>query len=148
MAEQKEKIWYEHLKGVLEVVRDIAVLTIFVMLLVSPGFVKQRLTDAGFKSGNLAGFVWEAEAALENAMEETKEATANVAALERQLQDARVELTQLRAVPALSAEAREHVSRLATKMEKTMAETSTARDRLQKSLGAQQTLIKQLRVKR
>src|SRR5687767_8539599 len=116
------KRWYEHWKGGLEVVRDGAILGLFAALLINPLAIKDRLTKAGFTKGSFAGLEW--EAALQHSVEEVREATSSVATLEKQLEESRAELIQLRTTPGLPADARDRIVRLGTKFDTTAAQTT------------------------
>lgn len=139
-----EEAGYKKFQGWLQVVRDSAILLVLASLLLFPSFVNDRLTKAGFTKASLAGFEW--ERTLETAVQETKSATESVATLEKQLEASRAELEQLRASPAISPQAREQISRLSTNIGKTTAATSNVRDRLNKSLGAQEAIIQNMKV--
>src|SRR4051794_40372653 len=63
-------------KDVISTLRDSVVFLVFLLLLLAPGTIKERLHAAGFTKGNIAGFEWQAE--LEKAAEQTKSAGQSV----------------------------------------------------------------------
>jgi septal ring factor EnvC (AmiA/AmiB activator) len=53
----KEKI--EILQGILNILRDSSIFSIFLLLVLLPQFMYRKLVDAGFVKGQIAGFTWE-----------------------------------------------------------------------------------------
>lgn len=137
-----QKAGYEKVQGWLQAIRDFAILVVLASLLLFPSFVNNRLTRAGFTKASIAGFEW--ESALQTAAQQTKEATQTITNLEKQLQDSRAQLAQLQASASLPPDAREQVAKLSRKIENTTEETTLAKEKLQRSLGAQQAIVQQV----
>ena len=73
MAEENSKLeqWSTALKNLVSTLRDAVFFILFLLLLLSPSTIKERLLAAGFTKGNIAGMDWEG---LKQSAEETKAA--------------------------------------------------------------------------
>ena len=72
MAEKKGSLeqFTSALKNTVSALRDSVLFFLFVLLLFFPGTVKDRLLEAGFTKGNIAGLEWEGQ--LKQSAEQTK----------------------------------------------------------------------------
>lgn len=50
--------WIATGKDLLALLRDLVLVLLFLMLLIGPGFIGERLSRAGFEQGSLMGFTW------------------------------------------------------------------------------------------
>ncbi len=69
-AGSKVEIFGTVIRNLVSALRDSVVFLLFVLLLFTPGTIRDRLVSAGFTKGSIAGFEWEAE--LKSAAEQTK----------------------------------------------------------------------------
>ena len=72
MADEKSGFekWLSSSKGLVSTLRDGVFFVLFLLLLLFPGTVKDRLKAAGFTKGKLAGFEWESE--IKHSTDQTK----------------------------------------------------------------------------
>ena len=82
----------DNLKGIISIVRDGMITLVLFLLLLVPACVNQRLIDAGFKKGNIAGFEW--EAAVKENNEKLFTAAATINSLQGQLSKTAVALKE------------------------------------------------------
>ena len=129
-------------KEIAVAVREWLITLILVLLLVFPTFIKHRLELAGFVKGSIAGFEWQAE--LKAAQQQASEASQTITAVESQLQALRPEVEQLRTSSTLSPEARDKITNLSERIDKTTSETGIAKEKLRFSLEKQQAIMQKL----
>jgi hypothetical protein len=72
MADEKSSLetWSSALKDLVSTLRDGVFFVLFLLLLLSPGTVKNRLIAAGFTKGNIGGMEWEGQ--IKQSAEQTK----------------------------------------------------------------------------
>lgn len=73
----------ENAKGVVSIVRDGLITLVLIFLIATPAWVNQRLMNAGFVKGSIAGFEWQAAVKDNNA--KLTEATNTINALQGRL---------------------------------------------------------------
>jgi hypothetical protein len=126
------------LKDLVSTVRDLLLLALFVLLLINPKFINDRLVAAGFTKGSIAGFEWEKQ--LQTSTEQTKAAGETVQKADENYSDLVARLNDLEhrvTDPAVKTE----VKNLGQVAEKSRLEIQAADTTLKHSLAAQQQIF-------
>lgn len=80
-------------KDSVSALREAMLVIVFALLLLTPTWIKERLKDAGFTKGSIAGMEWEAE--IEASAEQAKDAGQAITEIEPKLQQIEARLAEL-----------------------------------------------------
>ncbi|MFB3920484.1 MAG: hypothetical protein ACE145_02105 [Terriglobia bacterium] len=134
----------ERLKGYVAFVRELIIVIMLALLLVIPGWMNDRLEQAGFVKLSVAGSEWEA---LRDSEETVKNATENTVRLEQRLQDLTEKLNAIGRSQSAAPEVKRQITALSQEVEQTQSETRTVRANLGRSLALQQSVIERVQPK-
>lgn len=129
-------------KNAVAALRDLVIFALFVLLLVSPATIKERLERAGFQKANIAGFEWQAEG-LKTAAEQTKSAGQEVEQASKDYEALVARLKELEAKVS-SPEAKAAVREIGETATESQAKLATADKVLKRSLATQQDIVSQV----
>jgi hypothetical protein len=128
-------------KDVISTLRDSVVFLVFLLLLLAPGTIKQRLHAAGFTKGNIAGFEWQAE--LEKAAEQTKSAGESVEEVAKNYDELLARIAELEK-KVTNPEVKATLRDIGETAEQSRAQLATADKGLKRSLATQQEIVSQV----
>ena len=143
MAEDKSKMetFGAIFRDVVSALRDSVIFLLFILLLFLPTTIKERLVEAGFTKGKIAGFEWEGE--IKEAAKTTKAAGQTVveaAANYDNLIDRLAALEKKVANPALKAD----IESLGAAAATSRSELAKADREIKRSLAVQQQIVTQI----
>jgi hypothetical protein len=128
-------------KDLMTALRDSVLFLLFVLLIFAPSTIRERLVEAGFTKGSIAGFEWEAQ--IKSAAETTKSAGATVvqaAADYDKLMERLAELEKRVTDPSVRSEIRDLGSVAAS----SRTDLASADQAIKRSLVAQQQIVTQI----
>jgi F0F1-type ATP synthase membrane subunit b/b' len=129
-------------KNAVAAMRDLVIFLLFLLLLLSPATIKERLERAGFQKANIAGFEWQAEG-LKTAAEQTKSAGQQVEQASKEYEALLGRLKDLE-TKVTSPEAKAAVREIGVTAAASQAQLETADKVLKRSLATQQDIVSQV----
>jgi hypothetical protein len=139
--QEKERVWYEKASDMSKGVRDIIIVLILLTLLLFPGFINNRLIDAGFTNADIAGFQWEKQ--VLQASEQTGEASRQVGIAEEKLQSVKSELNSLVA-ESQDPVVRERAASLSNTIDTSIRGVQSVQTDLRASMIAQRSILERV----
>jgi hypothetical protein len=130
------------LRDGLAIVREVILVILLLLVLTAPGWINQRLIDAGFTSGSIAGFDWEAR--IRESQEKVERANAEVVSLQNELVAISETLNAIDSQP-LDREARSQIRRLELKVDSSRTNIDAINESLRKSVTEHQNIIRDLK---
>jgi hypothetical protein len=141
-AENAVNVFGTLVKNAVAALRDLVIFALFVLLLVSPATIKERLERAGFQKANIAGFEWQAEG-LKTAAEQTKSAGQQVEQASKEYEALLGRLKELE-TKVTSPEAKAAVRAINETAVQSKEQLESADKVLKRSLATQQDIVAQV----
>lgn len=136
-------------KDMLSLLRDGVLVLLFLLLLLTPGFVGDRLASAGFEEGEFVGFKWKKQAkvfgkSVQDLDAELKDANATVLRLTGQLRSNEKELDALRRMN-LSGATAERVASLQAGNQQIVRQATSQTASIAKTLASSRAVVVEAR---
>jgi hypothetical protein len=127
-------------KDFIAVLREGALVAVFLLLLLAPGWIKERLRAAGFQKGSIAGMEWEAE--IQASSNQAKDAGQAITDIQPKLQEMAEQLAKL-ADTATDPQAAQAIRDLTSTVEASQRKVSEADAAVKSALVTQQQVLAQ-----